>query len=257
MEKKNFLAAAHTLSEVWSNAIIDNHKVDCAAVPIGKEFVPDDPNPSWVANHVQQARYSLQIVKCTNPSCCESFATNWLDVFPERFLPPPAVYEYTAKGIRAVEPSEYFKDPKKFTFADLEKRLVVKELPAKAKEFKQCPLDLYCPSMEEKLKKCICKTCGSYWPSEAAKNRHKKCHSKKGSAACRVDDAAVQNDQEDDIMEDDMMEDDIIEDDNDSTSSASHTIAMSSDIVESEPNCMPIIRNLAECLNSSFLQESE
>ena len=135
LEKRNFLAAAHTLSEVWSNTVIDNHKVDCVAVPIGKEFVPDDPNPSWVANHVQQARYSLQIVKCTNPGCCEPFATNWLDVFPERFLPPPAVYEYTANGLKAVEPSEYLKDKKKFIFADLEKRLIIKNLPAKAKEF--------------------------------------------------------------------------------------------------------------------------
>ncbi|CAB4044708.1 Hypothetical predicted protein [Paramuricea clavata] len=55
LEKRNFLATAHILSEVWSNTVIDNHKVDCVAVPIGKEFVPDDPNPSWVANHVQQA----------------------------------------------------------------------------------------------------------------------------------------------------------------------------------------------------------
>ena len=30
--------------------------------------------------------------------------------------------------------------------------------------------------MEEKLMKGVCKTCGHYWPSEAAKKRHKKIH---------------------------------------------------------------------------------
>ncbi len=34
--------------------------------------------------------------------------------------------------------------------------------------------------MQEKLTKCICKTCGKYWPSEAAKKRHEKCHKKSG-----------------------------------------------------------------------------
>ena len=55
--------------------------------------------------------------------------------FPERFLPGPAVYEYTTRGIEAVKPSEYFKDRKKFMFSNLQKRLVVKKLPTLAKEF--------------------------------------------------------------------------------------------------------------------------
>ena len=32
--------------------------------------------------------------------------------------------------------------------------------------------------MPEKLPKCICNSCGKYWPSEAAKKRHEKCHKK-------------------------------------------------------------------------------
>ena len=30
--------------------------------------------------------------------------------------------------------------------------------------------------MQEKLKNCVCRMCGSYWPSKAAKKRHIKCH---------------------------------------------------------------------------------
>ncbi|CAB4000063.1 Sperm-associated antigen 17 [Paramuricea clavata] len=177
--------------------------------------------------------------------CCELFATNWLDVFPERFLPPPAVYEYTANGLKAVEPSEHLKDPKKFIFADLEKRLIIKNLPAKAKEFKQCPLDLYCPSMQEKLMRCVCEKCGSYWPSEAAKHRHKKSHSVKESAACQAKDS-------DTLGQDDVEEDVMEEEDN---GSASHAMEICSD-VESESNCiMPVIENLAEFLNSPFVEK--
>ena len=34
--------------------------------------------------------------------------------------------------------------------------------------------------MQAKLPKCVCKTCGQQWPSEAAKKRHEKCHRKDG-----------------------------------------------------------------------------
>ena len=37
--------------------------------------------------------------------------------------------------------------------------------------------------MQTKLPKCICKTCGQQWPSEAAKKRHEKCHKKDGRIA--------------------------------------------------------------------------
>ena len=226
LEEKNFLAAAEALSEVWSNTVIDSHKVECETVPIGKEFVPDDPNPSWIANHVQQARYCLQVVKCTNPNCCEPFSTNWLDVFPERFLPGPAIYEYTTRGIEAVKPSEYFKDPKKFMFSNLEKRLVVKKLPTLAKEFeKKCPFDLYCPSMQEKLKNCVCRMCGSYWPSEAAKKRHIKCHSLKESSVPCQDEASNYCEADHQIDRDGILVEEGIDD------SPSHTVELSIDAI--------------------------
>ena len=34
--------------------------------------------------------------------------------------------------------------------------------------------------MQKKLSKCICKSCGQQWPSEAAKKRHEKCHKNDG-----------------------------------------------------------------------------
>ena len=147
----------------------------------GSEFKPDEPDQTWLAKHVQQARYSLQVIKCQDPFCCEPFVTNWPKMFPKRFLPCPSVYEFGPTGIRAVEPSLYLEKLDKFKFASLRDRVMAKQYPKKAEAFKRCPFDLYCPSMQNKLKKCVCKQCGSYWPSEAAMKRHAKCHKKPAS----------------------------------------------------------------------------
>ena len=56
--------------------------------------------------------------------------------------------------------------------------LVAGLIPSEANNFDRTPFDLYCPSMMEKLTKCICNTCGLYWPIEAAKKRHASCHRK-------------------------------------------------------------------------------
>ena len=47
LEKKNFLAAAEVLSEVWSNTVIDKFPVNAKAVKPGSEFKPKEPNAEW------------------------------------------------------------------------------------------------------------------------------------------------------------------------------------------------------------------
>ena len=116
------------------------------------------------------------IVKCLDTRCCEPFITNWMTIFPKRFLPLPAVYKFGSNGLLPVEPSEYAKKPNDYKFATLKERLVAGLIPSEANNFNRTPFDLYCPSMMEKLSKCICDTCGLYWPSEAAKKRHATCH---------------------------------------------------------------------------------
>ena len=76
LEKQNFFKAAEVLSRTWSNTVIDAHPVDSQALPQGQEYVPSTPDAQWVANHVRQTRYNLQIVKCRNTACCEPFQTN-------------------------------------------------------------------------------------------------------------------------------------------------------------------------------------
>ena len=167
LEKQNFQRASELLGEIWSKTVIDGHAVDARAVPLGQQIVAETPDPVWASNHVRQTRYTLQIVKCLDEKCCEPFVTSWAQIFTDQFLPAPAVYEYGKEGLRAVEPTKYAANPKKYKFAPLKTRLVAKQMPDAAKKFEKAPYDLYCPSMAEKIDRGICKVCHQYWPTQA------------------------------------------------------------------------------------------
>ena len=83
---------------------------------------------------------------------------------------------------------------RKFKFAGLKERLILNAKPSEADEYSHPPFDLFCPSMQPKLSKCICKKCGHYWPSEAAKKRHfKACHGKDRSVTLDEYQAYIQD----------------------------------------------------------------
>ena len=107
--------------------------------------------------------------------CCSQFQTNWLEVFPNRFLPTSAVMEYTIRGKCAVEPDVTTKNPKQYLFSPLQDRLIHPLIPASAEQYEIVLFDLYCPSMQTKIKKGIYLKCNSYWPSQEAIKRHMKC----------------------------------------------------------------------------------
>ena len=129
LEKRNFFHVAEILSDIWSKTVIDGKPVVCQAVPLGKSYVPPDPDQEWVSRHVQQARYSLQIVKCFDPKCCQPFASDWPTIFSGRFIPAPVVYQCGNCGIEAIEPIVYFSNPKKYEFASLSRCLLLKKIP--------------------------------------------------------------------------------------------------------------------------------
>ena len=234
--RKIFFKAAEILSEVWSSTVIDGHPVDCAAVEIGNSFEAPTPDPEWVSRHVLQARYSLQVVKCDDTRCCKPFVSDWPLVFPDRFIPPPAVYQYDSIGVVAVEPEVYFGDPNatqsKFEFASLQKRLILQKTPVAGSEYGRMPFDLYCPKMKDKLSKGICPTCNMYWPSSAAMLRHKKCHSNRFRAV-------LEEDETEDVEEDEKTEDEeeMPHQDRD------------------EDMAMPVFENIFEKLQSPFEEE--
>ena len=241
LEKQNFFKAAEVLSRIWTNTVIDGHPVDSQALPQGKEYVPSTPDAQWVANHVRQTRYNLQTVKCRNTACCEPFQTNWMDFFPDRFIPIPAVYEYKSNGQVAVEPSIYVKNPKKFEFVCLTKRLLLKKIPFAATKYDEVPFDLYCPSMQEKLSKGICKICNRYWPSAAAMIRHKKCHRNV-------------NELEAESVEESGRESEVDEESSHELS-CEEAMPEESSSNENDGEIMPVFRNIFDVLASPFIEE--
>lgn len=38
--------------------------------PTEGEVVPDDYDQNWYADHVQESKYTLQVVKCDQLDCC-------------------------------------------------------------------------------------------------------------------------------------------------------------------------------------------
>lgn len=168
LEQQNFQAASEVLADVWSHTVIDGHPVHATAVPTGKQLIPKEPDQVWMAAHVLQSRYALQIVKCLNETCCGSFETKWPDFFPKRFLPAPVVSHFGPKGLCVLEKEVYLKAPNNYQFASLQNRLL---LNVNINLF-----DSYCLSMQEQLAKGICPHCDHYWPCAAAVTRHKVIH---------------------------------------------------------------------------------
>ena len=240
LEKENFYKAAEVLSEVWSKTVIDGHNVYCQPVRAGCEEELGGADPEWASRHVQQSRYSLQIVKCADTDCCSDFATNWMDVFQSRFIPPPAVYKYSPAGRVAEEPRLVFEKPKEYKYAPLKDRLIQQLRPREAEKYAVTPFDLYCPSMFDKLKKGICQHCNSYWPTQAAMQRHAKCHKKarrKKTAALAI----TENDSD--------SEEEVAADDEDAGAEVAQNYAM-----PVQNDAMPV-RNIFDILQSPFVEE--
>ena len=229
LEKKNFFAAMEVVSEVWSKTDIDKHPVDCKPVEIGCKSMPDEPEANWVAKHVIQGRYMKQIVKCDDTTCCSPFQTNWREIFPTRFIPPPVPCKFSHRGLEVIEISDYKEKLKlesdepilsmesaKIRFASLQERLIA-NLTSKEARLSQKgvprppPFDAYCPSMMEKIDELVCLKCGSSWPSIAAKKRHLKAHKKgqkkQSNAAQSVLDLEAEFVSDEDIKNDEKMSD--------------------------------------------------
>ena len=56
---------------------MDGHPDDSQALPLDQAFILPTTDAKWVAEHVHQTRYTLQIVKFQNEICCEPFVIGW------------------------------------------------------------------------------------------------------------------------------------------------------------------------------------
>ena len=58
-----------------------------------------DNTEEWKRKHVLQSQYSLQIRKCKDRDCCSRPRTNFADILPDGYIPPPVPFTRNAKGV--------------------------------------------------------------------------------------------------------------------------------------------------------------
>ena len=104
LEKANFQKAGEVLAEVWNATVIDGFDVAATFVPCstGKLDLAAPPD-DWSSTHVRQSQYCLQIVKCSSEACCGKRRSQFNEIFPQRFLPPPIPYINTKSGIACAQ----------------------------------------------------------------------------------------------------------------------------------------------------------
>ncbi|CAF1029781.1 unnamed protein product [Adineta ricciae] len=131
-----------------------------------------DIDEYWCATHVLQTQYTLQIIRCNSISCCGPWRSNYVKIFPHRFLPSPVPFERTVHGIRVAE-----KDYQKGIFyGSLFQRIQFHGIVIQHTQNEMLPFDYCCASVKKELKKRTCQICNQYIPSAYRMKNHYKIH---------------------------------------------------------------------------------
>ena len=147
LEKQNFRKAGEVLADLWNELILDKFPVFCQYLENSKKE-PLPINERWVSKHCRISQYFLQIVKCADIQCCNPFRTNWLKIFPDRFLPAPVPVRQDLGG--PIVPSANQSKPSD-RFPDLWKRNSINQLIPQNR-YKNIPHNMCCPSVKSKVK---------------------------------------------------------------------------------------------------------
>ena len=185
LEEQNFEAAGEVLAEVWSRLVIDEH-------PVTAEYVAMKPmadvtgftvSAAYKSRHLIQTQYMTVALKCEDRSCCKPPKTIISHFFPGRRVPTLIPLKHTQSGPVALPLTpEVAKE--ELTFLDIFQRLALESqlLPAelKTKYNMMVPYDVYFPSLQHKVEKRVCKTCGKYFALKLSLKEHKQvCSSKR------------------------------------------------------------------------------
>jgi len=173
LEEQNFNKAGEVLAEVWSDTVIDSYPIVASYVNLSSTSqVPSNIDESWCARHVIQSQYTLQIVRCNSKGFCGEWRSNFLQIFPQRFLPPPIPFARSLSGlIIASNDSE-----QGGFYGSLFQRLQLNKFVCEEIKLSQVPFDLFCTTVKKSLSKRTCKTCNQYFPSIERMKNHSKIH---------------------------------------------------------------------------------
>ncbi|CAF4945677.1 unnamed protein product [Rotaria sp. Silwood1] len=131
-----------------------------------------DIDEHWCSIHVLQTQYTLQIIRCNSVECCGEWRSNYVEVFPHRFLPSPVPFERTPYGVRMAE-----RDYQRGQFyGSLFQRIQFHGVVIQHTQNEMLPFDYCCSSVKKELKKRTCKVCNQYIPSAYRMKNHYKIH---------------------------------------------------------------------------------
>lgn len=171
---------------------IDQHPVLAQFIEEEPPELPALPSDEWLARHVRQTQYTLQIRRCNLVWCCNPFRCVKFSLYLKSFIPAPIPVVFDENGPRVA--TEHDKDIK---FGELHERLALTDCLPQPKCF-----DEYCPSMKEKWKQRICKICGLYFASiKRRKGHEQKCRDMlfgAGYAPLEPEEDAIEVDNDDD-----------------------------------------------------------
>ncbi|CAF1315319.1 unnamed protein product [Didymodactylos carnosus] len=103
LEKENFCKAGETLAEVWSSTVIDSFPVVAQYVEHSDFAAEENLDEKWCSLPVVQTQYACQIVRCNSIECCGQWRSNYIQIFPHRFLPAPVPFQHTSEGLEVAQ----------------------------------------------------------------------------------------------------------------------------------------------------------
>ncbi|CAM4901821.1 unnamed protein product [Rotaria socialis] len=206
-----------TDSSLALNSIIDQVCTDeDEEVPLHQRFNQTHLNPTtqikaecdideyWCAAHVLQTQYTIQIIRCNNSSCCTPWRSNYIQVFPHRFLPPPVPFHRSSRGVKMadIEASSATLQPISPFYGNLFQRIQFHGIVINRTQNDLLPFDACCPSLQSKLSSRLCSLCQQYIPTAIRLRNHYKMHEQ-----CTVNYSDYRSNKEENIIDDDDLYD--------------------------------------------------
>ncbi|CAF1273702.1 unnamed protein product [Adineta steineri] len=137
-----------------------------------------DIDEYWCATHVLQTQYTIQIIRCNDASCCTPWRSNYIQVFPHRFLPAPAPFNRSSAGVKMAEiaSSSAAINPISPFYGNLFQRIQFHGIVINRTKNDLLPFDACCPSIQTELPSRICSICKQYIPIAVRLRNHYQIH---------------------------------------------------------------------------------
>lgn len=177
LEIHNFAEAGKVLASIWNDIEIDKYPVVARYIcpPANDteiESMTAEASQEWRAEHVRESQYCLQVVRCTDLSCCSPWRSSLHQLLPERFLPNPVPAKHNNEGLVECNTESNATFLPLFVNLQLNKHVQKEEVGA----FVIPPYDLHCPSVQPQLVKRCCSVCGIYHASVKSAVNHGQMH---------------------------------------------------------------------------------